>query len=56
MKDVVLPAVLFYLLKQDLARVTPAAELRDSEFRESTWTVVRRRAHPTHNPVVDSKA
>jgi hypothetical protein len=27
MKDVVLLAVSFYLLKQDLARVTPAAEI-----------------------------
>ncbi len=25
MKDVVLPAVSFYLLKQDVARITPAA-------------------------------
>jgi uncharacterized membrane protein YkgB len=33
MKDVVLLAVSFYLLKQDLARVTPAPELRD-EFEE----------------------
>jgi len=38
MKDVVLLAVSFYLLKQDLARVTPAAE---NARRESRWTLVR---------------
>jgi uncharacterized membrane protein YkgB len=35
MKDIVLLAVSFYLLKQDVAKVTSPAEIADAEFRES---------------------